>query len=322
MGREGYIAAKLAVWTSGTGQTGETPPLELTTDWDPSEEVDVTQRGWQLACPYSSAINARQGRRTRSKNGKAPRKTDAAPNDDTSTPSDPLSLSSRTFISSHSALMDVCAHPSIVPIHGVLSHNSPHHSPLTPLFSLSKTSLHSDILGVPFEQWVDTNSDSVEGSLIKFEDKTNDKLLWRGSNTGAFYRHEGELDWRKTHRHRFVELVNGLKEGGNIWEELRVLPGGKGLQGHKGKGNSGSEAMTVGDLSQVVVKRRMNEEWMDVSFAGQPIRKSADGLPYFANPTSECSEEDGTCDELRSAFTWNEHMSHEDALQHKYVFDV
>lgn len=236
------------------------PGDKLTIDWDPDEEVDVTQRGWKLACPYSSAINARQTRKTRSGHQGI---------DDT--PSDPLSISSRTFISSHSALMDICNHPSLIPLHGALSHNSPHHSPLTPLFSLSKTSLHADILGVPYEQWVDTST----VPWIRFEDKKENRLLWRGSNTGVYY--SRDTDWRDTHRVRFVNTTNVVDQ-----VERRVLPGAKGLEvglkgkrKGKGKGLVGARSgKTVQELSEVVDWGMTNVEWMDVAFTGSPIRES------------------------------------------------
>jgi hypothetical protein len=45
---------------------------------------------------------------------------------------------------------------------------------------------------------------------VKWEDKTIDKLIWRGSFTGAF--HATRWDWRNSQRERIVDLAN-RKEG-------------------------------------------------------------------------------------------------------------
>jgi hypothetical protein len=105
-------------------------------DFDENEELDLTPRGWPAFCPANSAINSARG----------------IP--------EPFNLASHTrhsytFISDHYRSMDVCDHPEYIPMHGVLAGKEPHAGALTPLFVLSKTTLHADVLGVPVEQYVD-----------------------------------------------------------------------------------------------------------------------------------------------------------------------
>lgn len=42
----------------------------------------------------------------------------------------------------------------------------------------------------------------------------------------------------------------------------------------------------------------------------------------IADIWTECSEEDGTCEELQQEFDFVERMTHDDALHYKYIVDV
>ena len=67
--------------------------------------------------------------------------------------------------------------------------------PIVPLFTWAKTSMHSDILVTPLEQYWD----SYDGYDPDFADKSNRRLLWRGTTTGA--------DFTKDVRARLLELA-------------------------------------------------------------------------------------------------------------------
>lgn len=74
--------------------------------------------------------------------------------------------------------MDICAHPEIIPLHGTTAGREPEPSAvLMPMFSLSKTNLHSDILVIPIEQWSEP-----EGAL-HWNEKEEGKLLWVRSDS-------------------------------------------------------------------------------------------------------------------------------------------
>lgn len=74
-----------------------------------------------------------------------------------------------------------------------------------PVFSLSKTTLHSDILAVPVEQWVE------DLPVVPWAERTSDKLLWRGSNTGMHY--AKHTPWQNSHRIRAINLTRPDAEG-------------------------------------------------------------------------------------------------------------
>lgn len=159
--------------------------------------------------------------------------------------------------------MDICNNPSLIPIHGFLAGKNPNVMPLTPLFALSKTHLHADILGIPFEHWVNASAETH----VPFEEKKSDKLLWRGSNTGGYY--SASTPWRRTHRVRAVKLANALDE-----EEMRLLPGGEGMEGQpRTKGGKGKKHPSLEERSQVVDRGLVNVRWMDIAFTGFPLRE-------------------------------------------------
>ncbi len=163
---------------------------------------------------------------------------------------DPTNKESKTFIADPLRTFDLCNHPTYFPIHGVTSEKIPHmDKELKAVFSLSKTALHTDILGVPVEQYID------ELPYIPWEDRTNNKLLWRGSNTGTFA--SMDTNWRLTHRPRLVEETSPEYQG-----KIDLLPVPGGI--HKS---------TIADSTIRANKGTVNAVTMDVSFAGEPLRK-------------------------------------------------
>ncbi|BGP39508.1 Protein O-glucosyltransferase 2 [Rhodotorula kratochvilovae] len=80
----------------------------------------------------------------------------------------------------HVKAMDVCSHPENQALHGYTAWTGPRPGLLFPLFSFSATSVNSDLLLPPLEQYErGTGPDPV------WADKQHDKALWRGSTTGA-----------------------------------------------------------------------------------------------------------------------------------------
>jgi hypothetical protein len=169
--------------------------------------------------------------------------------------------------------MDICNNPALVPLHGVLAGKNPVTQPLTPVFSLSKTNLHADILGVPTEQWVDIDQ---MGEVPTWAQRGHDKLLWRGSNTGAYY--DTSVNWRTSHRARLLRLADpdiemdlegefGAQEGGS----LSMLPAPRLMRGQK-----------IGRSVENVHWGEANRHYMDLAFTGEPIRKYPNYPAYRA----------------------------------------
>ncbi|KAJ9105552.1 hypothetical protein QFC19_003534 [Naganishia cerealis] len=198
-----------------------------------SEELDTSEKGWSVACAYTS--NARKP---------ALRDLNSKPY-------------GKSFVSDVSAQFDLCKHPYNIDLHGVTAGEEPHVSGyVKPIFSLSKTSLHADILAVPVEQWVE------DLPVMPWDKRTSNKLLWRGSNTGTYY--AKDEPWMKSQRIRAVNLTRPDVEG-----YVNVLPPAFYAEKKKPLREAVSYQV-LGDL---------NEKMFDVSFAGSPIPMGTHGLP-------------------------------------------
>ena len=205
----------------------------------------MTLRGWAAACPASS--------RLRTFNRYA----------GLTSPVPSTALGTKTFIASHPALLDLCDHPELIPLHGALSGKNPVVQELTPIFSLSKTNLHSDILGVPTEQFVEQE----ELPNVPWSERNQEKLLWRGSNTGAYY--DASTTWRTSHRARLLRLGNRAWSIGEHEEDgITLLPAPKAMRGQ-----------TLSTLSETIPWGKANRHYMDMAFTGSPLRESSQTPP-------------------------------------------
>lgn len=145
--------------------------------------------------------------------------------------------------------MDLCNHPSVPSLHGLTLGVTPEpQSELLPMFSLSKTSLHTDILGIPVEQWLESTSDDVPA----WSDKTNNRLLWRGRNTGGSF--TKDVNWRNSHRARLTAT-----SGDDVKARIGVLPAPGSVIGEKDR-----------SLGNATIERnmgRLNQAMMDIGLA-------------------------------------------------------
>ncbi|BEJ14671.1 hypothetical protein CspHIS471_0404380 [Cutaneotrichosporon sp. HIS471] len=153
-----------------------------------------------------------------------------------------------SFVYDHKATMDVCTNPNLVQLMGVLNSHGKGPSPshiMYPTMVMSKTTLHSDILGVSAEAWTEDVGDDPE-----WDDKKQDLLLWRGKTTGILY--TDRFHWNVTQR---VNLISHMarKEG-----TVPVLPVSK-------PGNP------VG-APQMEEYADLNAKLMDVAFVDDPIQ--------------------------------------------------
>ncbi|SGZ30568.1 BQ5605_C048g12411 [Microbotryum silenes-dioicae] len=113
-----------------------------------------------------------------------------------------------------------------------------------PLFTFAKTNIHSDILVTPLEQY----SDTYIGYDPDWEKKEYNKLMWRGSTTGAEF--AVGYDWRSSQRARLHFLTNDLK-------------GQKNVLISEEEGPIKEEMMQMHNL---------NKAQCDVSFSGGPVQ--------------------------------------------------
>ncbi|TFK31626.1 glycosyl transferase family 90-domain-containing protein [Crucibulum laeve] len=191
----------------------------------------------------------------------------------------------KTFIYDHIPAMDPCLHPGHLHHHGqFLSHNmgpTPQEA-MVPEFSQCSTTIHHNIrIPTPYG-WIDDilpRSNDPE-----FDEKIDERLLWRGTNTGMF--REPGKHWLHSQRDWLVGYTNELNG------TLKVLP-------------------PVTDRKQRVSpykevrKARVNPAVMDTAFVGKP---------------SSCKQP--LCDQLWDLFPWKEFQTQKEAGAYKYVMDV
>lgn len=100
--------------------------------------------------------------------------------------------------------MNPCNHPSHVHLNGQFINYGIGPAPgrdFYPCFTLSTTSLHSDILTIPSENWTEDI-----GTDPNWDQKPFDTLYWRGSPTGSL--NKEQVNWRLSQRLRLVKLAN------------------------------------------------------------------------------------------------------------------
>lgn len=184
------------------------------------------------------------------------------------------------FIYNTTAFSDICNSPSMQRTFGFF--DRPNAFDIThdlfPVFSQSKISSFQDILypspwywigKVPYSSWRDT----------AWSSKAN-KMYWRGSTTGGFSRDGG---WRRQHRQRFVQQVNGL-------DNAKILK------------NTSSD---------------LNSEWVEVEI---PKRETNDYFDVKFTYIGQCDE--GDCDAQKEFFEVVEPANQYDAFDYKYLLDM
>ncbi|KAG8897908.1 Glycosyltransferase Family 90 domain containing protein [Tulasnella sp. 403] len=196
---------------------------------DSKKKYPAKVKGWSASCSSSSPMGQ----------GKGTKRPD---------PKSIWSKPNKYFVHDHKLTMDTCLNPSNVHLNGFLQASDLTSAPrdtLVPSFSVCSTSLHSDILGIPTEDW--------EEDLVAdppWSNKAHSKIYWRGNNTGTF--HGPDNWWNLTQRIRFVSSTTDKDT--EIW----VLPSTQ----TKYEPVSGGERVEKGLL---------NEEWVDARFTGSPM---------------------------------------------------
>jgi hypothetical protein len=181
--------------------------------------------------------------------------------------------------------MDPCLHPThLVQSGEFLAHNKgpvPYRV-MIPQFSYSPTLLHHDIVTPSYISWVkdiDPRSDDPE-----WDDKLDERLVWRGSNTGIW--HAEDTRWHESQRARLVQWASDLNGTMSI------------LQPNVSNGERVGEGVEFR-------KAMVNPAVLDVMFAGNPL---------------SCAPE--VCQQLADIFEWRKHQNNRAAGNYKYIIDV
>jgi len=231
-------------------------------DIDINKTPDLRRLGWASGCPSSSPLR------------RVP--------DPYAQPSveELHAATPKTFIHDHLSSMNPCDHKSHAWLNGYLGNYDIGPAPqsvIHPSFSMSVTTLHSDILAVASENWTEDVGDDPE-----WDDKTDERMLWRGTNTGMLL--QERLPWMLSQRIRMV--LQGAQTEGE-YSVLKPLPA-----------NVKVEAMNVS-------AEILGETLMDAMFAGGPV---------------QCF--DGLCEKMEEMFEFAGRMTFSEANNYKYVMDV
>ncbi|WRT69345.1 uncharacterized protein IL334_006329 [Kwoniella shivajii] len=220
--------------------------------------------GYPWACPISSPLfNSARYNKANHKDGLS-------------------AIDGKSFVADIREYMNICNHPELMEQHGLLIGKNPQMQSPSPVISLSKTALHADILGIPTEQWVEG------GPVPAWQDRKQDKVLWRGSNTAMHY--DETVSWRGSQRVRLINMTNHIGAG-----ELVTLSPDQGKK-------------TLRESAKSNTWPAANAEQMDVKFTGKPL---------------QCDKNDGTCERIARDYAFaHGRMGHEEALAYKYVIDV
>ncbi len=122
---------------------------------------------------------------------------------------------------------------------------------------------------------------------VDWNEKTNEKLFWRGQSTGDSYskrKSDPEYNWRSSHRPRLHNFANNnTEESSEIWLK-------KGREWEP-------ETWSTKELGKA---------YFDIGLTGKP---------------HQCNVEDGTCAEMAEEIEFKERVSPEDAALYKYALD-
>ncbi|KAF9518921.1 glycosyltransferase family 90 protein [Hydnum rufescens UP504] len=144
---------------------------------------------------------------------------------------------------------------------------------------MSTTFLHTDIITPTLEHFR-LHVDSID--KIPWEEKTEDRLLWRGRSTGTVA--QTGVDWRNSQRHRLVALFKMA---------IMKLPTSVSFLSTD-PDEDGSDEPPI-EISAT----ELNLDLMDISFGDAPVQ----------------------CDSEVSQFM-HERQSHPDGYKYRYVLDV
>lgn len=153
---------------------------------------------------------------------------------------------------------------------------------MIPEFSYCSTTLHHNIRIPVVYGWVEDITPRDEDP--DFDDKLDERLLWRGSNTGIF--HAVSTRWKDSHRNSLVRLVNEFNGTLDI-----LMP-------------SYGDDKPVG-YPRTLKKSVINPTFFDIAFSNKPISCSTDVCPV-----------------LEEVYPWRPYMKQLEAGMYRYVLDV
>ncbi|WVW82295.1 hypothetical protein I302_104301 [Kwoniella bestiolae CBS 10118] len=234
--------------------------------FNPTEhEIDTAHLGWASACaPHK------------------PLRHDYDP--DILPDLDGLWNGDKSFVWDHKATMDPCTHPTLTHLVGFLSGHGKGPAPskeLYPVLAMCKTTLHADVLGVSMEAWTED-----VGNDPAWEDKKDDRMLWRGKTTGIYF--NDEVPWNISQR---INLVSHSAEPLGHIPVFDVPP-------------SYNPNKPVGEPQNLPLSQ-LNAELMDVAFVDEAI---------------QCDPK--ICRRVQAGYKFGARKDWSQGNQYKYLLDI
>ncbi|GAA5868209.1 hypothetical protein JCM3774_000601 [Rhodotorula dairenensis] len=187
----------------------------------------------------------------------------------------------RSFIRDHPKSMDMCYHPENQLLHGFSAWSGPRPGILYPLFVSTSTSLHSDLLISPVDQWDHTIQNDPA-----WEEKEHNKVIWRGTTTGADLTIDHMRKWSQRPRLCKLPFTSGSVELPFAPKDEPRVPG---------------PMETFQARAQALARH-----WFDFRFLGE---------------AKQCCDP-AMCDSFEKDFLWDDWMDPAKQAEYKYVIDV
>ncbi|KAG8879659.1 Glycosyltransferase Family 90 domain containing protein [Tulasnella sp. 332] len=231
--------------------------------FDNDLEFDMRHLGWASACPPMSPLRSQD-------------------------PHQQINMTElwehqpKSFIYDHKLAMDPCLHASHAYLNGMLEGHGigPQTSgTLFPSFSICTSPLHADILTVANENWTEDLGEDPD-----WDEKTEERLVWRGSNTGVLFDENNR--WELSQRVRLTEVTN-RREG-----DMQVI-------------HSPARVDQAPGPATFVNLEAANKALMDTGFVGRPI---------------QCPE--AMCEILKDELVFKPGQNQRQMNEHKYVMDI
>lgn len=158
------------------------------------------------------------------------------------------------LIHDHRPSFDFCDHPELLKFHGQLGGDS---RPATfrPMFQSSKLYGNGEIVTTPLDYYLNASHAQQRKEYVPWDDKTVDKLHWRGKPTGDWYSHRANYNWRNSHRIRLHTLTHAQDGTRSIYVKSRRTGGWEMQTWEAGKVNKAY--MDVGLVDGPIQVRRV-----------------------------------------------------------------
>ncbi|SCV72205.1 BQ2448_4899 [Microbotryum intermedium] len=190
-----------------------------------------------------------------------------------------------SYISNHLQAMDLCENPEWRYMHGFTAWPGLRPGILEPIFSFSKTTMHSDILLPPLEQYWDHEPWDPE-----WRKKLHNKVVWRGTTTGVWF--DRTTWWRNSQRVR-------------LWFKSKDTTGTHRVR-FDGQGSATPRGVPS-IVERDVPTKALVDRYLDFAFTGKE---------------GQCTEEDGSCEAVRKLFDFQRGFGWNEANEYKYQLDL